>query len=69
MWGKVGIIARKGLYPYDYMNSFDRFEEVEMPDKKEFFSLLNNKKCSDKDFNNAKKGLGHHGGEKHGRIS
>ena len=63
---KVGIMAWKGVYPYDYMNSFTKFDEVELPDKKEFFSLLNNKKCSDEDLNHA--GLGHHEGEKHGGI-
>ena len=35
------------------MNSFVKFNKVELPGKKEFFSLLNNKECSDEDFNHA----------------
>ena len=50
----MGIMGRKGVYPYDYMNSFAKFDEVELPGKKEFFSLLNNKECSDEDLNHAK---------------
>ena len=43
-------MARKGLYPYDYMNSFDRFEEEQPPSKNDFFSELNNEHISDEDY-------------------
>ena len=26
-----GLIRRKGVYPYDYMDSFDRFHETKLP--------------------------------------
>ena len=26
-----GLIRRKGVYPYDYMDSFDRFDETKLP--------------------------------------
>ena len=52
---KVGIMATKGVYPYDYMNSFAKFHEVELPGNNELFSLLNDKVRSDEDFNHVKR--------------
>ena len=34
------LIRRKGVYPYDYMDSFDRFEETELAPQDAFFSRL-----------------------------
>ena len=28
---KFLLLLRKGVYPYEYMNSFDKFEETELP--------------------------------------
>ena len=33
----IGLIRHKGVYPYDYMDSFDRFEETELPSQDAFF--------------------------------
>ena len=33
-----GLIRREGVYPYDYMDSFDRFEETELPSEDAFSS-------------------------------
>ena len=30
------LIRRKGVYPYDYMDSFDQFEETELPPQDAF---------------------------------
>ena len=35
-----GLILRKGIYPYDYMDSFVRFEETELPSHDAYFSKL-----------------------------
>ena len=32
------ILKQKGAYPYEYMNSFKRFDEDKLPAKKYFFS-------------------------------
>ena len=32
------ILKQKGAYPYEYMNSFERFNEDKLPAKKYFFS-------------------------------
>ena len=35
------LMIRKGVYPYDWMDSFDKFSE-KLPPKEAFYSLLNN---------------------------
>ena len=34
----LGILKQKGAYPYEYMNSFKRFNEEKLPARKYFFS-------------------------------
>ena len=46
---KLDLMARKGVYPYDYMDSFDKFNE-KLPTKEEFYSVLNNEHISDEDY-------------------
>ena len=38
---KLDLMARKEVYPYDSMDSFDKFNE-KLPMKEEFYSVLNN---------------------------
>ena len=42
----MDMLLRKGVYPYDYMNSVERFAERKIPPIEEFFSRLYNKPCS-----------------------
>ena len=32
------LLKQKGAYPYEYMNSFERFNEEKLPAKKYFYS-------------------------------
>ena len=41
---------RKGIYPYDYMDSFNRFEETENPPKQAYYSILNDQEITDEDY-------------------
>ena len=50
---KLDLMARKGVYPYDYMDSFEKFNSP-LPKKEEFFSILNNKHILDEDYEHAK---------------
>ena len=34
------ILKQKGAYPYEYMNSFERFNEEKLPARKYFFSSI-----------------------------
>ena len=52
---KLNLMTRKGIYPYDYMDSFEKFNKTELPTKEEFYSILNNEHISDKDYCHAKK--------------
>ena len=48
-------MTKKGVYPYDYMDSFDKFEMTELPSKEEFYSQLNDEHISDEQYEHAKK--------------
>lgn len=47
------LLIRKGVYPYDYMDSFDRFNETSLPSKDEFQSKLTGDDISDEDYAHA----------------
>ena len=38
----INLLKQKGIYPYDYMNSWDKFDEIKLLPKSLFFSKLNN---------------------------
>ena len=35
---KFILLLRKGVYPYEYMDNWERFNETKIPDKKSFYS-------------------------------
>ena len=49
---KLNLMAQKGVYPYDYMDSFDKFDE-KLPTKEDFYSILNNQHISDDEYKHA----------------
>ena len=49
---KFDLMIRKGVYPYDYMDSFDKFNSP-LPKKEEFYSILNNEHISDENYKHA----------------
>ncbi|GFX51159.1 uncharacterized protein TNCV_2735101 [Trichonephila clavipes] len=51
---KLDLVTRKGVYPYDYMDSWEKYEETRLPNKKEFYSKLNEVDISDEDYEHAK---------------
>ena len=46
----LGLVKQKGVYPYDYMNSFKKFSEDKLPNKCKFFSSLKGACISEKDY-------------------
>ena len=46
---KLDLMARKGVYPYDFMNSFGKFNE-KLPPKEDFYSILNDEHITDDDY-------------------
>ena len=52
---KFVLLLRKGVYPYEYMDSWERFKETSLPPKQSFYSELNVEDISDKDYSHAQK--------------
>ena len=52
---KFVLLLRKGVYPYEYMDSWEKFNETELPPKKDFYSNFNLENISDKDYKHAQK--------------
>ena len=50
---KFDLLLRKGVYPYDYMDSEERFKETTLPKREDFFSRLYQQECSQKDHDHA----------------
>ena len=51
---KFELMTSKGVYPYDYMDSFYKFNE-QLPSKEEFYSILNNESITNEAYQHAKK--------------
>ena len=50
---QFNLMKQKGIYPYDYMDSFNRFNETQLPKKQDFYSILNNEHISDEQYKHA----------------
>ena len=46
------LLTQKGVFPYEYMTSFDQFDETHLPPQKAFDSKLSGK-CEDDDYKRA----------------
>ena len=51
---KFILLLRKGVYPYEFMDSWERFDETSLRDKKSFYSCLNMEDITDVDYRHAK---------------
>ena len=47
------LIKRKGVYPYEYMNTEERFNETKLPPKKAFYSRLSGEGITEEDYKHA----------------
>ena len=47
---KFAFLLRKGVYPYEYMDSWERFNKESLPDKEAFYSKINEEGITDKDY-------------------
>ena len=52
---KFMLLLRKGFYPYEYMDDWDRFNEGKLPNKSDFSSSLNMEDISEIDYSHAAK--------------
>ena len=47
------LLIRKGIYPYEYMDDWDKFKENKLPSKKAFYSKLNMSDVKEEDYEHA----------------
>ena len=52
---KLFLLLRKSPYPYEDMDSWEKFEETTIPPKKAFYSNLNLEGISDSDYEHVQK--------------
>ena len=53
----LDLLTDKGVYPYDYFTSFDKFRDKQLPPKEAFFSsltILPKKNIEDQEYERAK---------------
>ena len=46
---QLNLVKQKGVYPYEYMDSFKKFSEDKLPDRYEFYSSLKDRRINEKD--------------------
>ena len=54
---KFVLLLRKGVYPYEYIDGWERFNETSLLDKQAFNSDLNLEDCTDESYMHYKKVL------------
>ena len=47
------LLVKKGIYPYEYVSSWNRFEETKLPPKEAFYSKLNMSGVSSENYEHA----------------
>ena len=52
---RLDLMSQKGVYPYDFMDSFEKFNQMELPNKDQFYSILNDQHITDDEYDRAKK--------------
>lgn len=50
---KHPLLLRKGIYPYEYMDNWQRFQETQLPSIDKFYSSLTDESISEKDYEHA----------------
>ena len=52
---RLDLMSQKGVYPYDFMDSFEKFDQMELPNKDLFYSILNDQQITDDEYDHANK--------------
>ena len=50
---QLQLLLRKGVYPYDHVNSLEKLQETSLPSKEAFYSKLNEEEILDEDYQHA----------------
>ena len=52
---RLTLMSQKGVYPYDFMDRFQKFNQTELPTKDQFYSILNDQHITDDEYDHANK--------------
>ena len=52
---KLELVKRKGVFPYEYINSLERLKENKLPPQEAFYSNLSGEGITDEDYEHAKR--------------
>jgi len=52
---KVALLLKKGEYPYEYMDGWEKFQETQLPPRETFYNKLSDEEISDEDYDHAQK--------------
>ena len=52
---RLNLMSQKGVYPYDHMDSFEKFDQTELPTNDQFYRILNDQHITDDEYDHAKK--------------
>ena len=52
---KLSLMSQTVVYPYDYIDSFEKFDQTELPTKELFYSVLNDRHITNEEYNFASK--------------
>ena len=55
----LALMTQKGVYPYEYMDSFEWFQEPQLPPKDTFYSSLTEENISEIDYTHAQRVFNH----------
>jgi len=50
---KFDLVHRKGVFPYDYVDSLEKLKEEKLPPKEAFYSRFSDENISDEDYSHA----------------
>ena len=51
---KLSLMSQKGVYPYDFMDSFEKFDQTELPTREQFYSILNDQHITNGEYDHAR---------------
>ena len=52
---KFILLLQRGVYPYEYMDDWKKFNEMSLPEKEDFYSHLNMEDIADTNYVHAKR--------------